>query len=439
VLENILFYYPLFNQTACKNIALLATNSFLTLTDKGPRVTKHTCVADWFVSEPAPWKKTIDQIAGLFIDRVRHYLPDEPYQHALTGGFDSRTLVACGLHYHKRFETYSFGNDLSNDAGIAAGLSKAAGVTYNQIRLDQDYVENQSLRHGLDFISQCNGTASFSRAHYLYAARSLSTRSRFLVTGNFGSEILRAAHNAGVVISPNLYHLFQSESLAEAIKKIEASCEFGWIDAEQIGDEWQSLKSDLAGMPVFSPDFSSLSLNARFYLFIFEETFRKYFGAEMVNQYESLNNRTPFLDSVFLKEMLKTALAGVYSEFFEHNPLKRYKGQLLYAYFIEKTYPPFSGMLTDKGYRPSDLQSVTGKLRILQGYLKKKTRRVAVTDDPYSVMRSYRFNLPFFKQIDMNGSVFNYRKISDTLQTGIYSDHLAIALSQAWFWNRHSQ
>ena len=56
--------------------------------------------------------------------------------------------------------------------------------------------------------------------------------------------------------------------------------------------------------------------------FIFEEVFRKYFGAEMVNQYIHLKNRTPFLDAEFMKIILGTGYAGVYSNFLRRTPLK---------------------------------------------------------------------------------------------------------------------
>ena len=37
----------------------------------------------------------------VFLETVRKYLPDKNYVHALTGGFDGRTLVSAGI-YHKR-------------------------------------------------------------------------------------------------------------------------------------------------------------------------------------------------------------------------------------------------------------------------------------------------------------------------------------------------
>jgi asparagine synthetase B (glutamine-hydrolysing) len=433
ILENILFYYPLFNQTAYEKISLLPANNTITVSRKGLMLHKHTSISDWFVSQPEPWEKSTNQVSAIFIERVKHYLPDEEYVHALTGGFDSRTLVSCGLYYQKKFEAYSFGNEFSYDTSIAATLSARAGIKYNYIHLNDDYIQNQSLKNGLEFIHNSAATASFSRAHYLYAARKLAPGSKYLITGNFGSEILRAAHNAGVMISPNLYHLFHSVSFEEAIAKVEQSNEFKWLLKDNFRLEWDSLKTDISGMPLFNPNYSELTLNQKFYLFIFEETFRKYFGAEMVNQFEYLNNRTPFLDSIFLKEILKTGLAGVYSEFFENNPLKRFKGQLLYAYFIEKTYPGFSKIVTDKGYCPEDLLTLRGKFKITRGYLQKKFGNKESQNDPYGLLDSYHHNLSFLKSIEVDGNLFRKEKFAKTIETGNYSDDFSIALSQAYY------
>ena len=435
ILENILFYYQLFNETAYKNIWLLPAHQGLEISGSGLTINKHTNVSDWYALDPKPWKKSTGEIADLFIDRVKCYLPDELYINALTGGFDSRSLVSCGLYHQKKFETYGFGNELSNDTRIAATLSTIPGLEFNLIRLDKDYVINHSFEDGLQFISNSNGNAGFARAHYLFACKSLSLKSKYLVTGNFGSEIFRAAHNAGAVISNNLYHLFSSRTTNEAFHKIEASQEFQWLNKDGMKMEWDELKSDISGLPIFSNEYSGMTQNGKFYLVVLEEVFRKYFGAEMVNQFQYLNNRTPYLDTKFLKEILKTGLAGVYSNFFENNPLKRFKGQVLYAHFIRKTYPAFNDILTDKGYRPIDLLSLMGKLYITNNFLKKKLRAPSLELDPNNVSGAFAYNRISYKEQPIDPAIFNVNRFKNSFDSNLDTHDFLIAISQSCFLN----
>jgi len=436
ILENILFYYQLFNQTTYKNIQLLPAQHILEISGKGTRFIKHTSIPDWFVQHPKSWSKSTEEMSDLFIDRVKYYFPDEPYIHALTGGFDSRSLVSCGLYHRKKFETYSFGNEFSDDAKIAAKLSSIPGLKFNLIRLDRDYIVNHSLGDGLQFISNSGGNAGFARAHYLFACKTLSLKSKYLVTGNFGSEIFRAAHNAGAVISSNLYHLFNARSLDEALRRIKESQEFGWINSLEMEQEWDELKTDISNLPVFKNEQPGMTQNQKFYLFVLEEVFRKYFGAEMSNQFYYMNNRTPFLDIQFLKEIFKTGLAGVYSDFFENNPLKRFKGQVLYAHLIRKTYPAYNKVVTEKGYRPEDLLSFTGKLKITKSFLNKKLGTSVREVDPNNVADAFGYNKNFFQQQAICPAIFNVKKFKDSFQSNQDTHDFLIAISQSWFFNK---
>ena len=86
------------------------------------------------------------------------------------------------------------------------------------------YLKNHSLNEaGRDFIIRSSGTGTFTRAHYLFAARQLARKTKYLLTGNFGSEIFRAAHVPGVIISPNLYTVFSSGNPDEACQKLWGS------------------------------------------------------------------------------------------------------------------------------------------------------------------------------------------------------------------------
>ena len=438
LLENILFNYPLFNQSCIEGINLLPSNHFMQI-HKG-KVTKHqhTDIITYFSMSPTPWKQATNTISDLFIECSDKYFPEEKYASALTGGFDGRTLAACGLYKKKRFITYSFGSEESADVIIAESLSIKTGLEFIKINLDGNYLNNYSLNDGIGFINGSSGTASFARAHYLYATKLMSEKTNYLVTGNFGSEVFRAAHNIGVTISQNLHGLFTAKNYDSAISLLETSPEWDWINKQEFKHEWESLKEELKTLPCFDYDYKRLTKNQQFYIVVFEEVFRKYFGAEMVNQYKYFSNRTPFLDIDFLKGILFTGLAGVHSDFFTNNPLKRLKGQILYAHIINKTWPDFGSEMTDKGYKPEDLINFFGKLKIADSFLSKRTKRKIKSEgDPYAVDAAFFVNKDTWKKMEINPTLFNVNKLRETIHSpSNRRDSLFIAMSQAWFYNQ---
>ena len=392
ILETVLFNYPLFDSSILEGIKLLGANFHLSVIHGKWSADRHLAVEDLFESSPSPWREAVGKTAEAFIESVSAYLPDERYASALTGGFDGRTLVAAGLGSGRAMMAFSFGSEASDDVRIASEVASAAEIPFRQILLGPEYVRNDSYDCGRDFIINASGTATFARAHYLFAARDLAMDFNYMVTGNFGSEIFRSPHSAGAVLSPNTLALFTAGTVERALEKIEKSAEFRSLNMDELQDEWDSIKSDFHLLPCFKAEYAMLTPNQRFYIFIFEEVFRKYFGAEMANQFRYIRNRTPFLDLGFLKTIFASRLAGVHSDFFEHNPVKRFKGQVLYAHIIRKAFPPLGKIMTDKGYRPDDLLTLSGKAAITANYIRKRSVRQFTNGDPYAVKASWEHN-----------------------------------------------
>jgi hypothetical protein len=438
LLENILFNYPLFNQSCIEGVNLLHANHYIQIKNGKASNQQHTNITKYFSASPTPWRKALNTISDLFIESSEKYFPEEKYASALTGGFDGRTLAACSLYKKRRFMTYSFGSEESADVKIAESLSTKTGIEFIKIDLDGNYLNSHSLNAGIDFINGSSGTASFARAHYMYATKILSEKTNYLVTGNFGSEIFRAAHNTGVVISQNLHGLFTTKNYDSAISLLETSLEWNWINKSEFKYEWESLKEELKTLPCFDSDYKWLSKNQQFYITVFEEVFRKYFGAEMVNQYKYFVNRTPFLDIDFLKGILGTGMAGVHSDFFTNNPLKRFKGQILYANIINKTWPDFGKEMTDKGYKPVDLINLFGKFKIAFSFLSKRiNRKIRSEGDPFAVNAAFSVNKDTWQKLEFNPTLFNANKLTEAIHSPFYSrDSLFIAISQAWFYNQ---
>lgn len=406
ILETLLFNYPLFNSSLIDGIRLLPSNSALAFSGDGYHVIKHTAVEQWFSSDPEPWRKSTARIADKFLETVATYLPQEYYMTALTGGFDGRTLTAAGLYHDRSFSCYCFGTDSSVDLKVASYIAEQTGIDFMPVLTDEEYVSRHSLEAGRKFILHSSGIGTFTRAHYVYAASILARRTRFLVTGNFGSEMFRAVHSPGVMISPAIYDVFLSRDPVEAMGRLSRSPVTRFLKDKVVQSELAEMREDIEALPCFDSRYKNLTRNQQFYVYLLEEIFRKYFGSEMVNQAEYLINRTPFIDPSFLKELFGTGLAGVHSGFFEDNPFKRVKGQVLYASVIRKAAPQLGRFDTGRGYRPDELLSITGQLKIMSVRYLKKRQNQASSYDPLGVKAAWRANHRFYEELNVDGDIF---------------------------------
>ncbi|NLE34325.1 MAG: hypothetical protein GX622_04425 [Bacteroidales bacterium] len=423
LIETLLFNYPLFNSSLVEGIFLLDSCSALVAGHSSYRIVRHTAPEEWFANDPVSWRKSIPVMTDIFLSAIEKYLPKEHYLTALTGGFDSRTLAAAGLFHGRTFSGYCFGSAMEGDLCIAAEISSKAEIPFTAVLLDGDYVRHDSLEAGKEFIVSSSGTGTFSRAHYIHAASLLGREARYLITGNFGSEVLRAVHSPGVMISPLLYQAFQARGPEQVMASLKRNPLIRFIAGDAVENELRRIEEDISGLPCFDQRYLGLGRNMQLYLFIFEETFRKYFGSEIAGQWNRLINRTPFLDRHFLKELLSTGLAGVHSRFMERLPGRRYKGQILYASVINRAAPQFGTYVTDKGYRPDDLLTLTGKARMLTGWLKKRVSGgMHSPADPMAVHEAWKHNRAWYESLPVGDDLFNKREIDQLRGPGFSNE-----------------
>lgn len=96
-----------------------------------------------------------------------------------------------------------------------------------------------------NLIDLTDGLASFARAHYLFAAESLSQSVNYMITGNFGSELLRAMHNPGVMISHELIGIFETASKDFWINSLRNSPKLRFIQKNNFTKELEELIEEI--------------------------------------------------------------------------------------------------------------------------------------------------------------------------------------------------
>ncbi|MCB9284862.1 MAG: hypothetical protein H6563_12365 [Lewinellaceae bacterium] len=350
LLERLLFNYPVFNSTWWKGISLLEAHRHFHLSPDTARIEGTFSVSDHFGPEnPSSSAQRLRDLVELFEEEVNLFLPGQPFAISFTGGFDGRTLVAAAQKSGREFLTYSFGRPGASDVTFPEMQARKLNIPYQPILLDEKYLEKEALNAAHSFLELTEYNGNLGRPHYEYAARELSKQVDYILTGNFGSELFRAMHEPGVMMTKNLIDLFDSSGESWKDKLTAASRSIGG------GYFQQDMETLIADLERWLSDRRHLMPNQRFYDFVFNELFRKYFGPELVMQSHYFNNRTPFLSFRFFRELNRTRWAGVHSQLFEKNKSKRMKGQVFYSSFLRHAHRKLYHLPTSKGYSPADV------------------------------------------------------------------------------------
>jgi len=410
LIERLLFNYPVTNVSMLENIKRLK-NNYTLVVGENCQVNKYFDNLELLNLEK---KESTQDLIDLFIDTVYRYAPSTNYYISFTGGFDGRTLLSVLLGKQRELiTTYSFGRTESSDVKIPKLQAKKLGVPYYPFDLtNHDYLD-KSISFGEEMIVSSSAEANYTRAHYLWAVSKIQDDSKYILSGNFGSEVLRSPHMTGIQFSDIAYKIIVGESVESIVKHI-FSTDLKFVFAGMS----KSLLRDVIEQ-VYELDwakYKTKDLNKKCYYFMLDEMLRRYFGPEIKAQAKYLYNRTPYYDFNFISELFKSKFSGLDSKFFEQNKIKRFKGQLLYANIIKRTNKELLHMTTGKGYKPIDLITLQGKLKITYSKLFGHKNEVK---DPFSTKHIaeknknyYDSSLKFIK--DLGFDVQNFEKLTNT-------------------------
>ncbi len=369
ILESFLFNFAFSDKTYIDTIKRLDAFSGLVYKKGEILVENYENILNWFSDKPLHGKKHSKETAELFLQQTKQYFSQDYNSVTFTGGFDGRTIVSVGLLYNKNFETVSWGIPENNDVMIPLSNVKELDLKYHYYNLlERQYIESYyDLSQKMTKIT--GGFNGFLYPHFLYGASNEKKLSNTLLVGYCGSELFRALHVQGAITSADLVRIFTETDDFTLKKQLWESDKLFFLDKNEFKDEFETLFEEIISFRKTIRNF--YTKNHFFYYYIFSEVFRKIFGSLTVAQFSEISVRIPYLDYDFVIALLKTDLAGCNNDFFIHNPFKRLKGQQLYAEIIKQSNSILYKQYTGKGYRPCDLLSITGNIKIVAPYLRK--------------------------------------------------------------------
>ena len=182
------------NNTLFKNIYLFPGGSIYRFRN-GLIQKKYTYFqpSDWENQAPAEKNNFYYNLRNTFRDILPRYLNDSRAKGlSLTGGLDSRLILAYADRHHDKMTCYTFGSMYrdSFDVKVAKQISILDNLKHITIKLDKQFlIEFPSLAEKTVYIT--DGYLDVSGATELYVNKIARGIAPIRITGNYGSEVLR--------------------------------------------------------------------------------------------------------------------------------------------------------------------------------------------------------------------------------------------------------
>jgi asparagine synthase (glutamine-hydrolysing) len=159
-----------------------------------------TCRKEKYFS-PETWESQPQLSAGDFEGKFqeifkrilpRYFSSDSKIGIALTGGLDTRMIMACRPPNNGSQICYTFAGIRGEtlDDKIAASVAVACGLEHKLLRLQSDFFSNFAA-HADKTVFVTDGCFGISGAHEIYFNRQARELATMRLTGNYGSEVFR--------------------------------------------------------------------------------------------------------------------------------------------------------------------------------------------------------------------------------------------------------
>jgi asparagine synthase (glutamine-hydrolysing) len=124
----------------------------------------------------------------------RYFETDEPMGMSLTGGLDTRMIMAWHKSPEKSLPCYSFGGSYRDcqDVIVARKVAQVCGQSHQVIPVGQEFL-SRFPQYAQRAVYLTDGCAEVNRASDLYVNERAREIAPIRMTGNYGSEVLRRA------------------------------------------------------------------------------------------------------------------------------------------------------------------------------------------------------------------------------------------------------
>jgi hypothetical protein len=264
---------------------------------------------------------------------------------SLTGGGDTRNLLALFLSQELSTHLYTYGNPNSADCSCARDIARGLNLDHDihDVFLNAQIFEKYARR----IIRDAEGMASIHRVHRVIAIEKEREYASNMFLGTLGGEFIKGAEHDNYIIPAIVYENWTKE-------RYDADWVIKYLKSKRI-----NLDTDIDNVLTYiksEPFFNGSEIHRK--LFALTNITAHLHDAQDIMLYENIMNSvfTPFLDANYLELLFSSEYSFIEKEKKSSNYfLKKIEYPVFAAKFLQATYPPLLSYRYSGYHKPSEV------------------------------------------------------------------------------------
>lgn len=273
--------------------------------------------------------KQIVECLGSHINDLLRIAPDNPISLSLTGGADTRNLLALLLERGFKPHLYTYGNPNSCDCRKASAVAKGLQLQHSiyDIRMTVELFRQYTK----EIIRSGNSLTSLHRVHRIMAVEKERKYASTMFLGTLGGEFVKGVSEDNYIVPDIIYDNWQKQKLDECdIKR--------YLEKKLINTN--ALNLSALGLELCQRYIDG-SQEERKMLSLTHITAHLH-DAQDIIMYQQVMERvfTPFLDIDYLELLFSSSYSYNNKEKIRNRIIRRVQNPVYASYFIRQVYPP---------------------------------------------------------------------------------------------------
>lgn len=365
LLDMYLFNYCLLNRTILKDIKRFYGGSKITIEGNKIKEDVINNYAQNFIANPkmGSSKIRLNKYVEIFTNICKEEVNvNYPLSLSITGGIDSRMILAANTFLQNEFSSFTFGQQGNIESKMADPFIQSYSTNHQLIELNNSYV--QEIDEHLESIirESLDNPTILDLAHYSLVKNNYSNYN--LVFGYLGGELLLGQSDGAQVTFTH----FATKLLT--CKSLEQLTHITMLELKKdnvFSNEF--LEEHLFNYTKTLNTYLHVENNSNIHRFLLNEKYSKFFGT--VNKIVGSQNNliSPFVHKEIADLYLNSNLSFLNKKPFNKQPFLNMKGKFFQGMVIKKLAPSLGKTKFDRRYSVNDLANPLLRAKTLWGYI----------------------------------------------------------------------